>query len=432
MYYRPILWVSFFLDAQYAGIDPQPYHAVNLVLHLVTTCLVFELLTRLGHSRALSLFLSAIFCVHPVLVQAVAWIPGRNDSLLALFVLLATLGLLAHLRTRSLASLLLTLASFALALLTKESAVVLCVILPAFVWVRRGARPLTDARLIALAACALVVLIVWAGVRSQVLSGFSLYLDHIPSNLAALIAYVGKTFLPYDLSPGPSQHRASIAIGGVALSVLAGVLWFQRRRWVGILGVGVVWYFGFLLPTLLSPAFTRGLEHRLYVPMIGMLIVLAEIPWPAHRLRGRWPRAVLGLALVACLAGLSAARVPDFANGIRFWERVIENAPDSHWALRILSMRYRAAGRIEDMERTTRRCLEVAPDDSDSRFNLAVILESRGDLQEAASEIEQALRVDAEEAEGWKLLAKIQRKLGRHDEAAASRERFRELQALTD
>ncbi len=126
-YYRPLLTVSFMIDSIFMNTEPIPwiYHLTNIAYHLIAACLVFLLLTRLKYPKPLSLFFSLIFTVHPVLTQAVAWIPGRNDSLLAIFTLSSFLFFLSHIQTQKIKYLLLHLIFFTLALFTKESALLI-------------------------------------------------------------------------------------------------------------------------------------------------------------------------------------------------------------------------------------------------------------------------------------------------------------------
>src|SRR3989339_2193475 len=100
--YRPIHVLSFMLEAQLGGKEPLVYHFSNLLTHLLGDCLVFILLLRLGYKRQLSFIFAALFTAHPALSQAVAWIPGRNDSQLAIFVLLSFLCFAEFLEKRRL------------------------------------------------------------------------------------------------------------------------------------------------------------------------------------------------------------------------------------------------------------------------------------------------------------------------------------------
>ncbi|MDD3374445.1 MAG: hypothetical protein PHY73_01820 [Candidatus Omnitrophica bacterium] len=88
-YYRPILAAVFMLEASLFGTNPTIYHLTNVIIHLAATCFLFSLLLDLGFSKAKTFILSTLFVVHPVLGQAVYWIPGRNDSLLTLLILIA-------------------------------------------------------------------------------------------------------------------------------------------------------------------------------------------------------------------------------------------------------------------------------------------------------------------------------------------------------
>lgn len=124
-YYRPVLTVSFMLDAFFGGQNPFIYHFTNIAVHIAVSCLVFLLLQRIGYKRPSALFFSLIFTVHPALAQAVAWIPGRNDSLMALFGLSAFIFFLDFLKSGSIYYYCAHLFFLGLAFFTKETALIL-------------------------------------------------------------------------------------------------------------------------------------------------------------------------------------------------------------------------------------------------------------------------------------------------------------------
>jgi protein O-mannosyl-transferase len=88
-YYRPMMTISLILDAQIGGASPFIYHFTDIVIHLLASCLLFLFFKKLNYRKDLSFFFALIFAIHPVLSQAVGWIPGRNDTLLTVFILLA-------------------------------------------------------------------------------------------------------------------------------------------------------------------------------------------------------------------------------------------------------------------------------------------------------------------------------------------------------
>jgi len=122
-YYRPIFTISLIFNALIAGTSPYLYHLTNVLIHVLACCLLFLLLTELDYKRELSFVAALFFTIRPVLTQAVAWVPGRNDSLMAVFFNCVFLLFSALFKTReSKKSYFLHLLFFLLALLTKESA----------------------------------------------------------------------------------------------------------------------------------------------------------------------------------------------------------------------------------------------------------------------------------------------------------------------
>src|SRR5262245_46302846 len=124
-YYRPILALSFALDFLVGGGSPLPFHLTNILLHGLVSAVLFRFLTMLGSTRTAAFALAAVFTVHPVHVHAVAWIPGRNDLILALLALLTAMTFLNYLRSQRAGWLILHLILLFLALTTKENAIVL-------------------------------------------------------------------------------------------------------------------------------------------------------------------------------------------------------------------------------------------------------------------------------------------------------------------
>jgi hypothetical protein len=122
-YYRPILIVSFMIDAQLHGTrSASTYHFFNLLYHIIVCLLLYYFLRKLSNNTALSMVLAALFALHPVNVHAVAWIPGRNDPLLAIFTLISFISLLNYYKTNENRFLVLHLLAYAFAVFTKEAA----------------------------------------------------------------------------------------------------------------------------------------------------------------------------------------------------------------------------------------------------------------------------------------------------------------------
>jgi len=124
-FYRPILNLSFFADSFIGGGALWFYHYTNILLHIFAVCLLLALFNLTGYSKKVSLIVSMVFAVHPALVPAAAWIPGRNDSLLAVFIFLSFIFFIKSVQTDKKIYTVLSALSFFIALLTKETALVL-------------------------------------------------------------------------------------------------------------------------------------------------------------------------------------------------------------------------------------------------------------------------------------------------------------------
>jgi hypothetical protein len=236
----------------------------------------------------------------------------------------------------------------------------------------RNALGVSVPRAVLVAGCSAVV-VLWMGMRQSALEGFPLFLSKVISNIPMCIVYVGKTFAPFALSPMPGVTPLGLGLGTVSVVCVLALTWLSRDRLRGLFGVGLVWYGAFLFPAVLAPLETRGLEHRLYVPMIGMALVLANARWPA-RLESAVRVRRIALALVfVVFAGLTLARLPDYREPVAFWESAAEQSPRPAATLKTLSIHYYKADRLEEAEAACRRALSMKASDLELRALLDAI-----------------------------------------------------------
>ena len=233
-YYRPILTVTFMLNSKFGGVDPLSYHLVNIMIHSAVCIMVFFVLKRLWQ-RPLQAFLMALFfAVHPALVQAVAWIPGRNDSLLSLFALASFISFMDYAWRKRRRSFILHLAFFALALFTKETAIALIPV--CFIYwklMEKESLSLKDMKYFFLGWIAITDL--WFIVRQIALEGsFDSTLYGISSALfvssPAVIQYIGKILMPFNLSVFPTIKDTTFVYGALAAAVISFALWRSRDK----------------------------------------------------------------------------------------------------------------------------------------------------------------------------------------------------------
>jgi len=335
-YYRPILELVYRLEYRFFGLDPHGYHAFNVLVHAANGVLVFFLLFRLGFSRALAWGLSAIFLVHPAQSESVACIAGISNLASAFFIL-TCLHCYASGRT------VLAMAAFVFALFTKESAVVLPLML--IVMDRLYANgPLGRAlaRAGPFAAVAAVFLVL-----RQHLTGMSLASTVLasPGELCLRILAIPRTLLTYGkiiVWPDDLHYYRNTdilapnawAFAVLGLIILTGIWFFRRlnaddKRTV-VFGTG--WFFVFLLPVLnVAPlineySFILTAEHFLYLPIIGVLLIGAVV-LSRWALRPSVRKGIFAVVFAACFVTTVGqntfwrGEVPLFERMIRFEPR---------------------------------------------------------------------------------------------------------------
>ncbi|HBA36619.1 TPA: hypothetical protein DCZ15_01960 [Candidatus Falkowbacteria bacterium] len=389
-YYRPLLNLSFMLDFQLGGTLPFFFHLSNILWHCLAVGLLFNFLRLLTGKRRLSFFLSLIFLVHPVLTQAVAWIPGRNDSLLTIFILAAFNVFLAFLQRPRLRSYLGYLFFFFCALLTKENAIVLPVlIIFYFLFIDRGRLNKTDRWLIV--AGSGTVALIWFLMRNFSLGGEPIdYLSAFTGfvhNLPAILVGVGKLILPANLSVLPNLFDSTL-LYGLIISPLLVLAYFASRQRRGRYAIfGLAWFFMFLLPSFIRlndlPDF---LEHRLYLSLVGFLIVLLEFDWIKNLNFKKPTSKIIGLIVLAVFAGLTFWHSGNFKNRLVFWERAVADAPHSPLAHRNLGVMYYFENDLERAEEQYRQALELNPSERMAHNNLGIIYLGKEDFVRAEEE----------------------------------------------
>ncbi|MBU0881207.1 MAG: tetratricopeptide repeat protein [Candidatus Omnitrophica bacterium] len=409
-YYRPMLTVSFILDAQFGGVSPFIYHFTNIIIHLAASCLVFKFLTKLGYRRQLAFFFSLIFSVHPILAQAVSWIPGRNDSLAALFVFASFIFFLDFLDTKRIGYCLAHIFFLGLAMFTKESALLLmpvCALYYILIWKkeRRKREDVSHQGKSLLFICTgwLTVTGFWFFLRSVALSNNPLPMtgaDMAKSvflNLPALIQFIGKIIFPFNLSVLPLIQDTTFIYGILALALIVPALFFSKGARTGFIVFGASWFLLFLLPSFIRPNPTivaDFIEHRAYLPMVGFFILLLEID-AIKTIDFRLKRYLAAAGVVIILfAAITFIHTDNFKNRLSFWLNAATKSPHSPLAHRNLGAMYYLDGLPDKAEPEYRKALELNPLEQMAHNNLGLIYASRGNYKDAEEEYKKELAVN--------------------------------------
>ncbi len=281
VFYRPFLNLMFMLELQISNNSPVIFHITNILLHIGCCFLLFILFKQLKLSKPIAAAAALLFCAHPLNTSAIVWIPGGNDTLLTLLVLASFSMFLRALDTRRLWPLIGHLVLFFLALLTKESAVVLPLLCAAYVLFLKR-ETIERKRGVSIVVGYALLLALWFFLRSMVTRSFEIHqslmsvLMNWTTNSPALVLYVGKAFLPFNLSIFPNLTDHSLVLG--VISILAVVVLFFIRKPSTTRGIiwGLLWFFLFLAPSLTSGIIFH--EHRAYCSFVGLLFAIAQMP----------------------------------------------------------------------------------------------------------------------------------------------------------
>lgn len=404
-FYRPILRLSFMLDAQF-GEDAIIFmsHLTNLLLHIFAVCLLFILLMKLGIKKETAVWFSLIFGIHPLTAQTVSFIPGRNDSLLAIFVFPALWFFVDFLQTRKNKAYFWHLIFLAIALLTKETAIVVPVLCLVYAIIFIGVKKIVAdyKHYIYLLAGWLSLCLSWFLIRKAVLNNFIGNADYhislsIFKNLPTLIPAIGKIFLPFNLSVFPVLQDMTMVYGVISLILLLAWFILSRNKNYKLTIFGITWFGLFVLTTLIKPMDKTPdfSENRLYLPMLGFIFILLGVGRAKFvNFISKKTIIILGLLLIIVFSSITVFRNKYYKNKINFWNNAVTTSPSFAFNHNNLGAMYYLDGNYNLAEKEFQRALDLNSQEKLAHNNLGLIYASKGDYENAIEEYKTELKIN--------------------------------------
>ncbi len=417
-YYRPLMLVSLMLDSFWGGVSAWPYHFTNIMLHIIASLLLFALLRRFG-SKEMSFVMAMIFLVHPSLTQAVAWIPGRNDVLMAVFVIAAFMCFMRYCETGKPAHLFCYAIMSVLAVFSKESSFMLYIV--SILYPLSFDKRFQRYQYVILSMFWAFLAFIWSVMRMLAFSNPVEYsMQGVASSLAgswsAFLVYLGKALFPLNLSVMPVMADTSVIFGAVSLSLLVSLIWLAKNKNTSGAMFGLVWFVAFLLPSFVRPYpgyVADLLDHRLYLPMVGLFLTLSQLRYNISFHAGRKLLPVLILVLAVGTAAYSL----NFSSPEMFSGNAVVNSSSYSRAHALYAEELAANGDRVSAERHYLKSLELSPSETNVRNNLAVLYVSRGDLKSAEYALREEIRLHPHLTEVRRNLAVVLMNMGRYPES---------------
>ena len=459
-FWHPLTWLSHMLDCQLFGLKAGMHHLTSLLFHVVNTVLLFLILRRMSGALWRSAFVAALFALHPLHVESVAWISERKDVISTFFWMLTIWAYARYTERPGVNRYLLVLLFFTLGLLAKPMLVTLPFVLlmmdywPLGRWqigltgkeTRSMPRESSLFRLIyekipllGVMAIFIVVAFLAQGDAIQPLDEFPLK-ARIANALVSYVTYIRKMFWPNELAvfyPYPQTLPLWQVAGSGILLVLLSIVSIRMVRRRPYLTVGWFWYLGTLMPVIgLVQVGTHAMADRYtYIPLIGLFLIIA---WGIPDLLRKWPHRKIGFAILAGLllsvfaicAWFQARHWKDSVSlfthavdvttdnwlarnnlGFSLVQQGRNNEAITHFseALRIkpnyweghvnLGNTLALAGKFEEAIDHFYDALDLKPDDPEAHKNLGIVLAIKGHLDEAVIHLNEALRLTPEDPE---------------------------------
>jgi Tfp pilus assembly protein PilF len=440
--WHPLTMLSLMLDVSLFGENPSAHHAVNIALHAGATLLLFVALRSMTVSTGRSAFVAAIFGVHPLHVESVAWVSERKDVLSTLFVMATLCAYPWYVRARNWKRYLLVSALFVLALLSKPMVVTLPAVLLVFdAWpLKRAQWTLADrstwlklvAEKLPLFAAALVVGLVTVFVQGSSVAplGAVSFTARVSNAIVGYARYLGKAFWPVSLSTFyrlETYPVTAVLASGFLLAIITVAVLRLARRWPFLL-TGWLLFAVTLLPVsgLMQTGEQAIADRYMYFPIIGLAIAVAWGGEAFRQSRG-WSAALTGtLAAVVVLTCAAATRsqVWVWRDSPTLWRHAISLDDRNYRAFELLAASDRDSGALDAAAAGFRHALELAPPHSPVyeatlHNNLGIVATSQARDGEALAEFAEAVRLNPLFSEAQGNLGAALAKAGRIDEAAA-------------
>lgn len=430
-YYRPMIMISFIIDTAIAGQSSTMYHLTNLIIHIVFSLLLYSLLLKFEIRKIVALFSVIIFAIHPINLNAVSWIAGRNDLIVGLFSIISILSFINYVDTKKAYLLILHLISFVLAMFSKEIGVIIPVSLMIYLYQFNRTFFINKKKILKLVLTWGILTVMYLYLRLFVVKiqpqeqiGLYIFLK----NFYILSEYFGKFFYLPAIIPLSLKNYDLIYIGLFNLLILFSIIiwgkFYRNKKFI----FGVIFFIIFIVPSLMVRLQTKDgsfvyLDCRLYLPLVGLILSFAVIV--SNIKVKRLLKLILSISLIVYLLIFSFIKNRPYNNGESFWSEVIKDHPYEPYNYIGMGFYYYDNKEYEKAALYAENAIRINPTiDPEFYHKAALAYESAGDFLKANDVLERSLEIDKDNPVTIVNLVKNYLKLKQTDKADIWSEKF--------
>jgi tetratricopeptide (TPR) repeat protein len=438
--WHPMTWLSHMLDSEIFGLNPMGHHWTNLLIHMANTLLLFIILHRMTGMHWQSLFVAALFALHPLHVESVAWVAERKDVLSTFFGMVCFLAYWRYVKHPRLMNYLLVILFLGLGLMSKPMLVTFPFVLllldfwPLDRFQIETDRPWQAGEKTGMARQNIFQLI-WEKIPLFILVFmFSLVAYHAQSRegavgtlanfslkarisnaLVSCVHYISKAIWPVNLAvyyPHPGDTLPWWQVFGAALAIASvSVLAVRVIKDYPYVSVGWFWYLGTLVPVigLIQVGYQAMADRYTYIPLIGIFIIVS---WGGSDVLGKWhfrKTALAGLAVIilSVLTARTYVQLGHWKNRIALFSHALKVTDNNYVAHNNLGVAYYEKGAFAKAIFHHKEILNRFPNDAGALYNLGNAMFGSGDFDQAVLSYTASLRIQPEDAKVHNNLANV-------------------------
>ena len=470
-HWHPLTWLSHMLDCQFYGLNPGGHRLTNILLHTATTILLFLVLRRMTGFLWRSAFVAAVFAIHPLRVESVAWVAERKDVLSAFFFMLTLWAYVRYVRRPpSMIRYGVVVLFFALGLLSKNMLVTMpFVLLLLDYWPLNRLSGFTPQVLLRRVAEKIPLFVLTVGscvatalVPEKVSAGDSLsFALRMENAVVSYVTYLWQMLHPLGLAcvyPNPVNYLPIWQVAGALglLLAISGVAWAFRQTHPCLV-VGWLWYLGMMIPVIgiVQISYYAHADRYTYLPQIGLYllltwvmadlcagchhrrvvlgglstVILAALICCAHTQASYWRNdETLWTHTLACTSGNTVGEIylgnalcqkGKVDEAIVHYQRALQIEPNSVKAHIVLGNALLQKGNVDEAIPFYQKALQIEPENSEAHNNLGNALLQKGNLNEAITQFQKALQVKPDYADACYNLGNALLQKGNLNEAIA-------------